>query len=185
MALPRSPYAPDLSALRDIARDPRAQEANVSVQPSQPDYLGSAQGTFIILPGANFAPAGSIPVDEIGDATIAPGGQATLVTVPVPDTFRLVAAGIGFHTDDDLALRYLQWSIRRGPDAAPGYPQQLAAVGSIRQLATIQVLCFSSQTLSVLATISPLAPISYRYACRLRGWFYSEKLAGIEDKGGQ
>lgn len=181
----RYQYAPDLAGLREIALDPRAQESSPVLQPSQPDYLGSAQGTVIVLPGANFPPAGSIPVDEIGDATIAPGGQATLVTIPVPDTFRLVAAGIGFHTDDDLALRYLQWSIRRGPDAAPGYPQQLAAVGSIRQLATIQVLCYSSQILSVVATISALAPISYRYACRLRGWFYSEKLASVEDKGGQ
>lgn len=146
------------------------------IEPSQPAVYGSDQGTYIRLPGANFPPPGAIPVDPIGDANIAPGGTAVLVTVEVPATLRLRIAGIGFHTDDDIALGFLSWSIRIGPDPAPGYSQMLAAVGSVRQLSFIFVPVGSSpQTVTVVATISALAPIVYRYVCRLQGWFYAEK----------
>lgn len=173
----RGPYDPDLPSLRELGSEVVARAEPVRIQPSQPDVLGTEQGTYIRLPGANFPPAGAIPVDPIGDANIAPGGVATLVTITVADTFRFRAAGIGFHADDDIALGYLTWAILVGPDPAPGYSQMLAAVGSIRQLSEIFVLVGSSQTFTVRATIAATAPITYRYACRVRGWFYSEKEA--------
>lgn len=152
----------------------QASEADaVDVQPSTPDALGS-KGSVIRLPGFNFPPAGTIPVDEIGDGAIAPGGVGTLVTVTVPDTFRLRVTGIGFHTSDDIALGYLTWAILVGPNVTPGYDIQQSAVGSIRQLSSIVVLAAASQTLTVRATIGATAPLTYTYACRLLGYFYSE-----------
>jgi hypothetical protein len=172
---PRGQYVPNLPELRGIAGQPDAHTRPTVLQPSQPDMLGPALGGYVRLPGANFAPAGAIPCDPIGDANIAPGGTAVLVTVTVADTLRLRVAGIGFAADDDVALGYLTWAIRLGTDPAPGYSQMLAAVGSVRQLSEIFVLTGSSQTLTVVATIAATAPVTYRYICRLRGWFYTEK----------
>jgi len=171
----RGPYDPDRPGLRRIATEVQARGEPVRIEPSQPDAYGPEQGAFVRLPGANFAPAGSVPIDHIGDANIAPGAAATLITVAVPDTLRLRGAGIGFDTDDPVAIGYLTWAILLGPDPAAGYSQMLAAIGSVRQLAEIVVVVGSSQTLTVRASIAATAPITYRYICRLRGWFYSEK----------
>jgi hypothetical protein len=57
----------------------------------------------------------------------------------------------------------------------PGYDNKPAAVGSIRQLADIFVVQGSSAPVTVQASISSLAAVTYRYICRVRGWFYSEK----------
>lgn len=175
----RGPYDPNLPRLRETARQ-ASLAGPVPVQPSQPDALGSS-GQVIRLPGFNFPPAGTIPVDSLGDASIAPGASAVLVRVTIPDTFRLRVTGIGFHTNDDIALGYLTWAIRIGPDPAPAYEQQQSAVGSIRQLSNIVVLGDSSQPLTVVATIDVTAPLTYLYACRLLGYFYSE----IDEKGGR
>lgn len=175
---PRGPYQPDQRHLRIIGAEVAARGTPARIEPSQADAYGPEQGTYTRLPGSNFPPAGAIPVDPIGDANIAPAASAVLVTVNVPDTLRFRIAGIGFQSDDDIALGYLTWSIRLGPDPAPGYSQMLAAVGSVRQLSYLYVLVGSSQTVTVVATISPLAPITYRYICRLQGWYYSEKEIG-------
>jgi hypothetical protein len=166
------PYTPpDLGGLsREVSH-----LGPVRIEPSQPDVVGTEQGTYVRLPGANYPPAGAIPVDAIGDLSLAASAVGVLVTVLVPDTYRLRLAGIGFGADDDIALGYLTWAILLGSDPAPSYSQMQAAVGSIRQLSDIFVLTGSSQTLSVRATIAATAPIVYRYICRVRGWFYSEK----------
>jgi len=171
----RRPYEPDRALLRDQARQVTESAEPVRIATSQPGALGPEQGAYVRLPGANFAPAGSIPVDQIGDANIAAGATATLVTVIVPPTLRLKITGIGFDTDDPVAIGYLTWAILLGPDPAPGYSQMLAAIGSVRQLAALFLVSGSSQTLTVRASIGATAPITYRYICRLLGWFYSEK----------
>ena len=169
----RGPYDPNLEHYRAIAREAPARARPVSLAPSHPSGLGQAVG--IILPGANFPPAGARAVDPIGDASIAPGAVGVLLTVTVPDNLRLVVAGIGFDSDDSVAVGYLTWAILLGPDPVPSYEQMLAAVGSIRQLATIFIVAGSSKTLTVRATIAATAAVTYRYECHLRGWFYSEK----------
>jgi len=150
----------------------------VQIEPSQPGTLGPQLGTYVRLPGADFAPAGAIPVDEIGDANIAPSASAVLVTIVIPDTYTFRIAGIGFGADDEVALGFLTWTIRANNDTVLGYTQKPAAVGSIRQLADIFVIQGSSATVTVVAQISAVPILTYRYICRLRGWFYSEKEPG-------
>jgi hypothetical protein len=174
----RGQYVPNLPSLRRDAARVAERQGPVMIEPSQPGQLGPDLGTYIRLPGANFAPAGAIPLDVIGDANLAPGASGTLITVTVADTLRLRMDGIGFTADDDIALGYLTWAILAGPDPVPSYSQMQAAVGSVRQLSDIFVLVGSSQTMTVRATISALAPITYRYICRVHGWFYSEKESG-------
>lgn len=172
-----NPYAPDPPLYAEIGRRAREIPAG-DVAASRPDGLFPGGAASVKLPGFNFPPDGAIPVDPIGDASIAPGAAAVLVTIEVPPNLRLRLAGIGFHADDEVALGYLTWSIRLGPDAAQGYPEQLAAVGSLRQLSPIVVLASSSQPVTVRANIAATAPITYRYACRLQGYFYLEREGG-------
>jgi len=145
------------------------------INQSQPGTLGPQTGQYVRLPGADFAPAGAIPVDVIGDASLAPSAIGTLVTINIPDTYTFRIAGIGFGADDEVALGFLTWTIRAFSDVVPGYDNKPAAVGSIRQLADIFVVQGSSAPVTVRAAISSLASVTYRYICRVRGWFYSEK----------
>ncbi|MGH7187451.1 MAG: hypothetical protein ACREIB_14380 [Pseudomonadota bacterium] len=149
----------------------------VLIQPSQPGALGPEQGIYVKLPGADFPPAGARAVDEIGDANIAPGASATLVTVRVPDSYRFRMLGIGFGADDEVALRFLTWAIRADADTIPGYVSVASAVGSIRQLAEIFVVLGSSVTVTVVATSAATAALTYRFICRVRGYFWSEREA--------
>jgi len=156
------------------ARD-AARIAPVQIQQSQPGAYGPEMGTYVRLPGANYPPAGSVAVDAIGDANIAPAATATLVTVTVPDTLRFRMVGIGFGADDEVALRFLTWAIRFDGDTRPGYNFVSAAVGSLRQLAEIIVVIGSSQTVTVVGAADANAVLTYRYQCRVRGWFWNEK----------
>jgi hypothetical protein len=170
----RGPYDPDYPRLQRDAQRARGVPAP-DILPSSPPGLGQVMP--MRLPAANFPPAGARAADPIGDAFIAPGASATLVTVTVPDQLSFVVWGIGFNTDDPAALGYLTWAILLGPDPSPSYEQMQAAVGSVRQLATIFVFVGASQTLTVRATIAATAPVTYRYICHLRGWYFNEKEA--------
>ena len=150
----------------------------VLVQPSQPGAMGPEQGTYVRLPGADFAPAGAIPVDEVGDANLAPSGVGVLVTIAIPDTYRLRIAGIGFGADDETAVGFLSWSVRANTDTVPGYVNKPAAIGSIRQLAEVFIVQGSSASVTIQANIASTAVLTYRYICRVRGWFWSEKEIG-------
>jgi hypothetical protein len=141
---------------------------------SQPGALGPQTGTWVRLPGANFPPAGALPVDEIGDAVIAAGATAVLITYTVPTNLILRIEGIGFGADDETALAFLSWSMRVGGDSVPGYVDKPSAVGSIRNLTTIFQIVGASSTVTVTATPSLLAVLPYRYICRIRGWCYNE-----------
>jgi hypothetical protein len=159
------------------------QLPSVDLQPSQPGALGAEQGVYVRLPGADFPPAGAIAVDQVGDGTIAPGATAALVTIPVPDAVRFRMLGIGFGADDEVALRFLTWSIRTGPasstgDTIPGYVGVASSVGSIRQLADIFVVVGSSLTTTIFALLDPTAVLSYRFICRVRGYFWQEYEGG-------
>jgi hypothetical protein len=149
----------------------------VMVQPSQPGALGPEQGTYIRLPGANFPPAGSTPVAEPGDANIAPGATATIVSIVVPDTLRFRISGIGFGADDETALGFLSWSIRFGPDPQPGYTNKPAALGTLQYPADAFMVAGSSVTVNLVVTASTAAVVTYRYIGVVRGWFWREDVA--------
>lgn len=156
------------------------QLPSMDVQPSQPgSFGGPEQGIYVRLPGADFPPAGAVAVDQIGDGVIAPAGTAILVTIPVPDAVRFRMVGIGFGADDEVALRFLTWSIRVGPmssagDTIPGYVGVASSVGSIRQLADIFVVVGSSLVTTIVAQSDASAVLSYRFICRVRGYFWQE-----------
>jgi hypothetical protein len=169
------PYIPALrSQFSGVAEVPRGL-GPARIQPSQPDPLGSEQGMYVRLPGANFPPAGAIAVDTIGDANIAPAGTATLVTIKIPDTYRFRMVGIGFGADDETALRFLTWNIQLDQVATSGYVNVTSAVGSIRQLADIFMVVGSSLQVTIVANSDPSAVLTYRFICRVRGHFWSDK----------
>jgi hypothetical protein len=180
----RAQYEPDYGAMKEIVREVASQPdrgRREVIQPATPSAYGPQLGAWVRLPGANFPPGGARVKDVMGAENIAPGAIATrLVTITVPSQSRLHLAGIGFHTDDDVALGFLTWAIVTVPgnDPVGDYGQMQAAVGSIRQLSRIEAEIGASLTVNVIATISATAPITYLYACRLFGWFYAEKESG-------
>lgn len=171
---PQVGYRPDVAGLRAQTPSIPADLGPVPLNASQPGALGPQHGAYIRLPGANFPPAGATPVDEMGDADIAPGGTGTILSIVVPDgqTFRL--AGIGFTAEDETALAFLSWSIT-APDPVIGYINKPAAIGSVRNLTDIFFLTGSSVTVSVVGRTTAAAVVTYHYFARVRGWFYSEK----------
>jgi hypothetical protein len=147
-----------------------------SREPSQPGALGPEQGMLVALPAANFPPAGAYPVDEMGDANIAPGGSATLLSVVIPDARRFRMVGIGFGADDETALQFLSWSIN-APDPQPGYINKSSAVGSLRNLTEIFFIIGSSVTVSIVGRSASTAASTYRFIARVRGWLSEERQA--------
>lgn len=141
---------------------------------STPASLVPQGGLVIRLPGSSFAPDGSIPVDQTGDGDIAPSSSATLVTIVTPDALRFRIAGIGFGADDEVALGALSWSMLINGDPSTGYSTVPAAIGSIRQLAAINVITFASQVVTIVARTSAALGGTFRFICRVQGWFYTE-----------
>ena len=56
-----------------------------------------------------------------------------------------------------------------------GYVGIPSAVGSIRQLAEIFVVVGSSLTTTIVALSDATAVLSYRFICRVRGYFWQEQ----------
>jgi len=156
----------------------RDQVAPADLQPSLPGAFGPEQGVFVRLPGASFAPDGAVPVDVAGDANIAPGGSAAVISVTVPDTLRFRIAGIGWDAGDPAALGFLSWTIQESQVNVSGYAGMPAAIGTFRELADVFLVFGASQTITVVANAALNAVLTYRYIARLRGWFYAEKTAG-------
>ena len=146
----------------------------VRMESSQPGAVGTHQGTLIRLPADNFPPAGATPVDEMGDANIAPGTSVTMLTVNVPDARRFRMVGIGFGADDESSLQFLSWTLS-APDPTPGYISKSSAVGSIRNLTEIFFVVGSSVAVSIIGTAAANAVVTYRYIARVRGWLYADK----------
>jgi len=127
------------------------------------------------LPGANFPPAGSRPVDEMGDANIAPGGTGIMLRYTVPDGVTFAAAGIGFTAADETSLAFLSWTIL-APDPVSGYIAKPSAIGSVRNLTELVLVVGSSVTIVIQGASSPAAAVTYDFIVRLRGWLYSEEV---------
>jgi hypothetical protein len=131
----------------------------------------------VILPGATFPPADAIPVDVSNDAVIANGASATLISVKVPDQFTFRIAGIGFGAGDESGLIFLSWSLFADPPVGTitPYVNMPASIGSIQQLSDVFVVQGASVTVTLVATNNAPIAVSYDFAARMRGWFYSEK----------
>lgn len=149
-----------------------------TIAPSQPGALNPEQGVPVQLPGGNYPPPGAIPQDDMGDANIAPGASAVLLTIQVPAVLRHRMVGIGFGAVDDAGLGFLTWAILINGISAPSYFGQTAAIGSIRQLAEIVLFTGNGSTIQVVGTMAATAAITYRILCRARGWFYTMKEGG-------
>jgi len=172
---PRTPVAPGVLANRGGAVEVPTGLGPAAPVPSIPGALNPEQGMAVMLPGGNYPPAGAIPQDDSGDADIAPGASATLVSIVVPNMLRHRLVGIGFGAVDDVALGFLTWRIEVNGTAAPSYFGQTAAIGSIRQLADIFLLTGNAATIAVIGTMAATAVVTYRVIARMRGWYYTEK----------
>ena len=174
---PQVPIAPSVRAGMQGGTEVPTNLGPSNIAPSQPGALNPEQGVPIQLPGGNYPPPGAIPQDDSGDADIAPGTTATLVTIVVPSVLRHRMVGIGFSAVDDVALGFLTWAILVNGISAPSYFGQTAAIGSIRQLAEIFLLTGNGATITVVGTLDATAVITYRIIARVRGWFYTEREA--------
>jgi hypothetical protein len=130
--------------------------------------------TSITLPGFSTAPQGAFPVDRQADAAIAPGATSVLITIPVPQGTMLSLVGVGFDAFDPIALGFLSWSFLRSGDPDREYTNQNAVIGSIRDLSPIVFFVGNAQTFTLALTLAAASPVTYTFAARVRGWFYSE-----------
>ncbi len=154
-----------------------------TIMPGQPGAMSPEQGVFVRLPGSNFAPAGSTPVDEMGDANIGAAATQLFLTVNVPDGQRFTMADIGFTADDETSLQFLSWTIFVGPNPLPGYINKSAVIGTLSQLGILGRVVQASQPVTIIGAVSANVGthlgvgIVYHYFCRVYGWFYAEQEA--------
>ena len=170
----QTPFIPSLRAIFRPGVGSVPSSITTPLQPSQPNALASPEMP-IALPGSFAAPAGAIPVDSTGDIDLAAGASGIVLSIQVPDSLRFRVQAIGFGADDETALRFLTWSLRRsGVDPFPTYFAQPSAVGSIRQLSPMFLMVDSSVTFTVFAASDASAVVTYHYIARVIGYFYQE-----------
>lgn len=152
----------------------------VEIQSGQPGALSPEQGIYVRLPGANYPPAGSTPVNEVGDANIQAGGAGLLVTINVPAGQRFTLFAIGFGAADETSLQFLTWTIFVGPNPLPGYIRSSSTIGTLSQLGVIDRVIQASEAVTVVGFSNFTAgthltvPVTYNFYCRVFGWFYAE-----------
>lgn len=147
----------------------------VEIKPPSPEGPQRDAGLAVALPG-EFTPAyGSLPVENIGDADIAPGAEAIIVSYQVPESFRHRMAGIGFSADDETALRFLSWRIEMNSTRQPPYVNVPSGIGSIQQLSTVVFFAPGGTRLDIVASSDPAAGSTFRFICRVQGWHFIEK----------
>lgn len=134
-----------------------------------------AVGTPVVLPGVNYFPAGAYPIDEVTDADIAAGASATLIKIAVPEKTQLRIDGIGFGADDEVALRFLSWSLLLNSDPFRAYSNQAAAIGSIPQVSPIKFHVRDQTLVTVVLTSAASAVITYRFIVRVTGYFFTDE----------
>jgi hypothetical protein len=86
----------------------------------------------------------------------------------------LSLVGVGFDAFDPIALGFLSWSFLRSGDPDREYTNQNAVIGSIRDLSPIVFFVGNAQTFTLALTLAAASPVTYTFAARVRGWFYSE-----------
>jgi hypothetical protein len=129
----------------------------------------------VSLPGFNFAPPGAYPVDESDDAAIAPGAQATLIKITVPNGLMLSLYGIGFDSFDPIALSFLTWSLLRNGQPDRVYTNQAAVIGSVREPSKVIFFAPNQVEVTLVLTVAAASPATYQFVARAQGYFYSEE----------
>lgn len=161
--------------------DPNANGTAIGwVPPAAVDNSQAKRGDpnrRVLLPGASFPPEDAIPVDLTNDANISDGATATLISVQIPDQYLFRIAGIGFGAGDESGLVFLSWSLFSDPpnSTIQPYVNMDASIGSIQQLSDVFVIQGASAIVRLVATNNSPIPATYRFAARMRGWFYNEK----------
>lgn len=145
------------------------------MDPTQPGGQAPPGRVPVRLPGANYPPAGSFAVDEQQDADIPAGSTATVLTFTVPETNQLRLDGIGFGAADEVALRFLTWSLLVNRDPAPAYANVAATVGTIVQVSPIFLHIGGPAVVQLEATSDAAAVLTYRFIARLKGWQYVDR----------
>jgi hypothetical protein len=172
----QTPISPALRRLHGGVVEVPVDLPPAEIAPPSPLGPQPEGGVPIELPGM-FAPAyGSLPQDYFGDANIAPGAEATLISFIVPEGFRCRMDGIGFGADDETALTFLTWRIEVDSTRSDPYVNVPAAVGSITQLSTIIFTAAGGAMVAVIAAAAATAGLTYRYIARTKGWFFTEQL---------
>lgn len=166
-------------ALLDMSRSIQQEPSGAGrLAPQAPTQSGApySKATPIGLPEVNYPPTGAQPVDEPGDASVAPAATATLITIEVPVNRQLRLDGIGFGADDEIALAFLTWSIYEDANPAPAYYAQAATIGEIVHPAQIFLHVAGPKRVTLRVTPSALAVVTYRYIARLKGWLYGQQI---------
>lgn len=128
----------------------------------------------IILPGADYPPAGAIPVDETNNVTITSGGTGIPVTVTIPDGYSFRVSALGIDSDDESVTRFSFWSLLIDPpnSAIIGYSNRPGVIGSVRSPGWIFTIQGNG---TVKVQIGSNYGLTAFFTARLLGWFYREE----------
>lgn len=169
---PRHEQDPLREMERRVAQEP-GDQGPAQLQPTLPGAQ-IPDGLRVGLPGVNFPPAGANPIDQLGDADVAPGATVGILTVVVPVNLQLRLDGIGFGAEDESALRFLSWDLLDNGVPAQGYFGQAATIGTIEQTSPIFLHARGPTTVVLQVTPSLAAVVTYRFIARLKGWLFTE-----------
>lgn len=161
----------DLDAMQQRDRQVQPDMGPGRMDPTLPGGPAPAGTVPVKLPGANFPPAGALAVDELGDANIAPGTTALVLTIPVAETGQLRIDGIGFGADDEASLRFLSWTLFLDQDPT-AYSNIGAAVGTVVQPSPIFLHVAGPRTVRLELTSAAAAILTYRFVARVKGWAF-------------
>jgi hypothetical protein len=169
----------------DTLEDQRARTAQeqpdrgpAENQPTLPGTSSPSEGQRVQLPPVNFPPAGMFAVDQQQDADIAAGATATVLTLNVPINNQLRIDGIGFGADDEVALRFLTWTLFIRSDPAQAYSNVGASIGTIVETSTIILHARGPNTITLVLSSSAAAVLTYRFVVRLKGWMFTDVRMG-------
>lgn len=149
-------------------------------KPSQPEGYQDPSRR-LDLPGHLYPPPDAIPLDTITPGTaIGFGASATLATILIPGTKTLRIDGIGFGAGDESGLAFLSWSLIGTPPGTPitPYNNVPAGIGSIVHPSFVFVVVGSTTVITLVATNNSLVLGTYTYTARIKGWYFTEKVAG-------
>lgn len=154
---PRGPYAP--------------------VAPTAPGGSAPETGVPVALPLFNFPSRGAFDVNEIRDADIAPAASSDVITFDVGSSQQLRISAIGFGADDEVALRFLTWSLF-APAGNPvaGYANVPSTTGTLAEPGEVHIHVPGPAQVVMRLTADTGAGLTYRYIARMVGWLYTDEV---------
>lgn len=153
---------------------PEPAEPPVGIMPSgglRPDPGGVA----VSLPGFNFAPPGSIPVERSGAVTVVGGQTGEIIVFQLEQAQQLRIAEIGFSAMDAAGLVYASWAVLRDGAGLEGYNDIPVAIGTIDQPAQVDLQVPGPARITITVTNGLTnAGVVQVYVARMRGWRFNE-----------